>query len=245
MSDRQSVRAELVRKQQQLAQMRLERERRSRMLQDENINPSNLDGQEKFEDADAVLRALGLSASLSRASTAPSNVSSLDQSASRLLQSPDPNTSKQTSQHAITPQQSSQSFSLNDNLLANQQSTPRTSTPLEVVHVNQINIPPKERVYYTKSTQTPVPASVLNQEDPTQGAEAPQQKSYYGKQSSSTSHAHHSAIGQSHNANAPHSPSVSLSSNNTQEAGNNQLTLEWDDEFPGTSRLDHIDFIYQ
>lgn len=233
MSDRRSVRAELERKRIQLAQMRQERERRSRMMQDESTNLSNLDRQERLEDADAILHSLGLSASLSRASTAPSNVSSLDRSGSNLqAQSPDVGSSSTlVSQQAITPQLLSQTTSLNEN---STQSNLKTAVPLQVVHVNQINIPPKERVYYTKSTQTSMSASVSAQDDPSaQGIDAPQQKSYYGKQSSIPP-ALQSATGQQ----PPQSPSVSLSSTNTQVAGVNQLTLEWDDEFPGMFRLD-------
>lgn len=256
MSDRKSVRAELERKRIQLAQMRQERERRSRMLQDENLNPTNPDGhQDKLDDADAVLHALGLSASLSRASTAPSNVSSLDQS--RLhAQSPDTGSTvsqQQQQQQQISQQQSSQQFStsLNDSFslqAQQQQSTPKAVVPLQVVHVNQINIPPKERVYYTKSTQTPAPINVPPQLPSESGGVASQgdapQKSYYGKQHKSQpqtpnaipSSLQHNSTGES----TPQSPSASNSlSNNTQVAGVNQLALEWDDEFPGMFRLVH------
>lgn len=226
MSDRKSVRAELERKRIQLAQMRQERERRSRMIQGDNAAQLNLDNPERLEDADAVLHALGLSSSLSRASTAPSNVSSMDQS--RVLsQSPDVGStaSQATTTASQQPQQQASLSSLNESY-----STPpaptKTSTPLQVVHVNQINIAPKERVYYTKSTQTPTAATVAaaaaaatassgqqNSSDSNgapQGDGAQQQKSYYGKQSSD-------AI-----------PSL-------WPAGVNQL--EWDDEIPGMFRF--------
>lgn len=133
MADRRSVRAELERKRIQLAQMRQERERRSQMLQESDNSPRNP------EDADSVLHALGLSASLSRASTAPSNVSSLDQTRNIIVS---PDISQQ--QHAS---------SLNDSTSIREQLVEESpKTPLQVVHVNQINIPPKEKVYHTKST---------------------------------------------------------------------------------------------
>lgn len=211
MADRKSVRAELERKRIQLAQMRQERERRSRMLQEDENTLQNSDI--KMEDADAVLHALGLSGSLSRASTAPSNVSSMDRTST---QSPD------VSQLSNIPAKQEYPSSLNENFVM-QSSSPKTAVPLQVVHVNQINIPPKERVYYTKSTQTPAPpapsshqqiqqSSVEGQEG-TQQSDAPQQKSYYGKQ-------------------------IINNNNNTQVSGVNQLGLEWDDEFPGMFRID-------
>lgn len=157
MSDRRSVRAELERKRIQLAQMKQERERRSQMLQNENANPKALDSKGKLDDADAVLHALGLSAlSLSRASTAPSNVSSMDQSRLQ-AQSPDAGSDGTTLSQPLSQQQQQFSPSLNDSYLQQQQSTPKPAVPLQVVHVNQINIAPKERVYYTKSTQTLTP----------------------------------------------------------------------------------------
>lgn len=222
MADRRSVRAELERKKVQLAQMRQERERRSQMLQESDNSSRNLDSRERLEDADAVLHALGLSASLSRASTAPSNVSSLDQTRNSVAS---PDVSQPAAAVSLQPQQQQQpvSSSLNDSFVI--QSTPRIAVPLQVVHVNQINIPPKEKVYYTKSTQTPapiVPPQVADQSLP-QG-EAPQQKSYYGKQIPTVGH--------------QNNPSTNNSlSNNTQVAGVNQLALEWDDEFPGMSRV--------
>lgn len=147
MGDRKSVRAELERKKIQLAQMRQERERRSRLLQEYTENSSQgPENRERIGDADAVLQALGLSASLSRVSTAPSQVSSLDQSRFTNVTLPESNQQQQQQQF---------SSSLNESLVS--QSAPsRSVAPLQVVQVNQINIPPKERVYYTKSTQTPV-----------------------------------------------------------------------------------------
>lgn len=235
MADRRSVRAELERKRIQLAQMRQERERRSQMLQESDNSSKNLDNRDRLEDADAVLHALGLSASLSRASTAPSNVSSLDQTRNRVV-SPDVS---QSAAAVSLPQQQQQSVSssLNDSFVI--QSTPKIAVPLQVVHVNQINIPPKEKVYYTKSTQTPapiVPPQAADQTTP-QG-EAPQQKSYYGKQTDVTTNVATLAlqknppIGQQNNSSANNSLS-----NNTQVAGVNQLALEWDDEFPGMCRV--------
>lgn len=244
MADRKSVRAELERKKIQLAQMRQERERRSRMLQDENSSPLNLENPDRLEDADSVLHALGLSASLSRASTAPSNVSSMDQS--RLLaQSAD---SEFTSSHQNSLSQQPQQFSnsLNESFVSEQpHSASKTSVSLQMVHVNQINIAPKERVYYTKSTQTQTAATAAavaqqNASDPgvPQGDGAIQQKSYYGKQKLN-------AIPPALQPNAlgrqtPESPTTNNSLNhpNTQPTGVNQLALEWDDEFPGMSRLD-------
>lgn len=204
------------------------------MLQDESANLQNLDSQERLEDADAVLHALGLSASLSRASTAPSNVSSMDQS--RLhAQSPD-----MASTISQQPQQASQfSSSLNDSFVLQQhQSTPKSYVPLEVVHVNQINIPPKERVYYTKSTQTPAPINVpqVPSDSASPQGDATQQKSYYGKQTTTNTIPLQPAVVQQ----PPQSPSTTSSlSNNTQVAGINQLALEWDDEFPGMLRLQY------
>lgn len=126
------------------------------MIQENDSSPRNP------EDADSVLHALGLSASLSRASTAPSNVSSLDQSRN-IIGSPD-----------ISQQQ--QASSLNDSTSIREQLVEESpKTPLQVVHVNQINIPPKEKVHYTKSTQTPAA------EQATPPGESLQQKSYYGK----------------------------------------------------------------
>jgi len=233
MSDRRSrTRVELERKRILLAQMREEKERRSRLLQDENVRSFRFE-EARLEDADDVLNALGYP--IPRVSTAPSDVSSLDQSGSR-LQAQSPDVGSSSSQQAISSlQQITSSASLKDNLTPQSQANVKPDIPLQVVHVNQINIPPKERVYYTKSTQTPVPASISSQDDQSaQGADAPQQKSYYGKQSSSIPPTLHNATGQQ----PPQSPSVSLTSNNTQVAGVNQLTLEWDDEFPGMFRLD-------
>ena len=211
------------------------------MLQDQNANPKILDNPARLEDADAVLQALGLSAPLSRASTAPSNVSSLDQSRTQ-IQSPDLTGSLLSQQ---SQQQTSQQFStsLNESFVIAQQqqqlqqSTQKAPVPLEVVHVNQINIAPKERVYYTKSTQTPAP--IVVPQTPGDSApptgDAPQQKSYYGKQMPnviSPSLQPGQQMPQNLSANN------SLSGSNTQVAGINQLALEWDDEFPGMSRLE-------
>lgn len=154
MSDRKSVRAELERKRIQLAQMREERERRSRLLQgeDENIRPSDSPNTtaSRTGEADSIIQSLGLSATLSRALTVPSNVSSLDQSQrAQNVNSPDVSQIFSHGQQSLTD---SQSYHPSN-------STPRSVVPLEVVHVNQINIPPKERVYYSKSTQTTAPTT--------------------------------------------------------------------------------------
>lgn len=234
MADRRSVRAELERKRIQLAQMRQERERRSAQLLQEGENSSrNSDIRERMEDADAILQAVGISTSLSRASTAPSNVSSMDQ-ARLLAASPDVTT-------VITSQNFSSS--LNDQFVM--QSTPKTAVPLEVVHVNQINIPPKERVYYTKSTQTLTPTTPPHQVDqpPAPQGDTPQQKSYYGKQTNSTNSL---ALQKTPTHGQRNHPSTtnnnSLNNTNTQVTGANvnQLALEWDDEFPGMSRVESV-----
>lgn len=237
MADRRALRAELERKRIQLAQMRQERERRSaQTLQEGEISTRTVDSHDRLEDADAVLHALGISTSLSRASTAPSNVSAMDQVR---LQA----TSPDVSQVASTQQQFS--TSLNDQFVV--QSTPKTAVPLEVVHVNQINIPPKERVYYTKSTQTPAPITPPHSSDQplTPQGDTPQQKSYYGKQTN-MSNANPLALQKTPTHGQRNRPSVashnSLSNTNTQVAGThvNQLALEWDDEFPGMSRVESV-----
>lgn len=222
MADRRSVRAELERKRIQLAQMRQERERRSRMLQEnqENSTPDT-DGSNanKLEDADAVLQALGLSAaSLSRASTAPSNVSTLDHTR---LSATSPDVSQLNQQHQ------QYSTSLNESLVSSQSiSQPKTSLPLQVVHVNQIDIQPKERVSYDKTTQTveldsDSPAGKLESSAP--------QNSYYGKHKSSNS---------ANTTNAAQTTPINnrARTNSNQVVGANQLALEWDDEFPGMCR---------
>lgn len=220
MTERNPLRAELERKKIQLAQLRQEKERRSR-VQDENIFANrNPDGsstsRDRSQDADAVLQALGLSSTLSRASTVPSNVSSLEQS--QLLQS------------VASP--SSQGNNLNERLSfsSNDQqhfqtlnTTPRSSVPLQVVHVNQINIAPKERVYYSKSTQTQVsttPPPELDQA--ADRADVAPPKSYYTKPPSSNRTAN-PANGQRVNQSPSNSSSVSTVQ---------QSALEWDDEFP-------------
>lgn len=107
----------------------------------------------RLEDADAVIQSLNLTAALSRASTAPSDVSALNQSRVSSTFSPELGT---VSDH-LTSHQLSSSLNIDS---AQQQSTPKHApVSLEVVHVNQINIPPKERVSYTKSTQTTAPAA--------------------------------------------------------------------------------------
>uniref|UniRef100_A0A6G1SLZ6 Cytoplasmic dynein 1 intermediate chain 1 n=1 Tax=Aceria tosichella TaxID=561515 RepID=A0A6G1SLZ6_9ACAR len=237
MSDRRSVRAELERKRIQLAQMKQERERRSRLLQDETANPNNLDNPERLGDADAVLHALGLSVlSLSRASTAPSNVSSMDQSRLQ-AQSPESGSLLAGSSQPVTQQQLTTNLSDSCVNQQNFESTPKTAVPLQVVHVNQINIAPKERVYYTKSTQTPAPPPIQNSTTTDSGApQTTQPKSYYGKQSVNAipPALQTNTIGQQ----TPESPTTNNSlSSNTQVAGVNLLALEWDDEFP-TFKLD-------
>lgn len=250
MADREANRAALERKRIQLARLRQERERRSQR-QDENASPLNIGQSDRLESADDVLHALGLSASLSRASTAPSNVSAMDQS---ILSAQSPDTGSTVSQQTATSiqQQQPQQYltSLNDSLQSS--TATKTAVPLQVVHVNQINIIPKERVYYTKETQTPTAAtaaaaaaaaaaSQTNTSDPgaPQGEGAPQQKSYYGKQLPNAippALQPPNAIG----LQTPESPTAnnSLSQPNTQVAGVNQLALEWDDEFPGMFRSD-------
>ena len=242
MADRKKVRAELERKKIQLAQMRQEREKRSRMLQDENSSPLNLDNP---EDADSLIKRLGLSETLSRASTAPSNVSSMDQS--RLLaQSPDsgPTTSHQNS---ILQQNQQSSNSLNEPLVTQQPlpSAPKTAVPLQMVHVNQINIAPKERVYYTKSTQTPTAATaaaaaqqIASESGAPQGDGAVQQKSYYGKQKLNAIPPALQPNAQGQQTPESSTTNNSLNHPNTHSTGVNQLALEWDDEFPGMFRLD-------
>jgi len=224
MADRKSVRAELERKRIQLAQMRQERERRSRILQEDEALTHNSENRERVEDADAVLLALGLSTPLSRASTAPSNVSSLDQSRLNAL-SPD----------VATNQQQQFSPSLNDSFVT--QPTSKQAVPLQVVHVNQINIAPRERVYYTKSTQTPSQAPIQNDQSVPQG-DAPQQKSYYGKQHTPLNALPPTPRNASQSDRQDHlNTSKSSDSSNVQVAGVNPLALEWDDEFPGMSRV--------
>lgn len=242
MSDRQAVRAELERKRIQLAQMRQERERRSRMLQEsENLSLST-ENREKIDDADAVLQALGISASLSRASTAPSTVSALDQSRISAT-SPDPSQLTQIQQQQ--QQQQHLTPSLNDSFPGMINSTPKTTVPLEIVHVNQINIAPKERVYYTKSTQTPAPIAPPQGDQSVPQGDAPQQKSYYGKQTNSTTVNPPQSQSTRSSTNSEKAQSInSLSNSSPPVAGAttvNQLALEWDDEFPGTFRSAGLD----
>ena len=216
MADRRSARAELERKRIQLAQMKQERERR---LLRENENQSNAsENRDRSEDADAVLQALGLYTSLSRASTAPSNVSTMEQA--RTTTTPSLDLSQTSSQ-----QQPPLSSSLNDALIMH--STPKTAVPLQVVHVNQINIPPKERVYYTKSTQTPAPIVPTQNDQIVPQSDAPQQKSYYGKQTNMPNVVATPTTGQPNNLS-----SINSLGNTTQVD-----PLEWDDEFPGMSSL--------
>lgn len=252
MADRRSVRAELERKRIQLAQMRQERERRSRMHQeDENIPAQNLDSREKLEDADAVLKALGLSASLSRVSTAPSTLV-MDQSrSSEIVGSSSPsleNTLVSPALHQQQKQPQQLSTSLNDSYVM-QSSLPKAAVPLQIVHVNQVNIPPKERLYYTKSTQTSTspglgPALDNQIADKLVNATAaglspsdvPQQKSYYGKQTKSNSMITSDHDDQSNSRSNLTPTRIAGNSNishNTQATGanNTQLALEWDDEF--------------
>lgn len=238
MADRKSVRAELERKRVQLAQMRQERERRSRMHQEDENTSQNSENRERIEDADAVLQALGLTASLSRVSTAPSTLMT-DQTRS------DGSSLNNSLVSPLLPQQRQNqsiqaqlSTSLNDSYVM--QSTPRVSVPLQVVHVNQINIPPKERLYYTKSTQTHapiVPPAQLDQTGTTP-ADAPQQKSYYGKQTKNSISVNPPVL-QNRVHQSQTASNNSYNNQNTQATGANltQLALEWDDEFPGMSRL--------
>lgn len=229
--NRKAFRAELERKRIQLAKIRQERERRSRVNQENEAASQSSVGGPVVEDADAIIQALGLSNSLSRASTAPSNVSSLDQSRFNISQSPD------ISQLNLSQQPQSQisTASLTDTLSV--QSTTKSSAPLQLVHVNQINIQPKERLTYTKSTQTPAPPSQVSQNDiPVSQGDNVQPSKFYGKQidsnpSATTPPATRSGVAQTN-------PSTHTSlSNNNQVVGPNQLALEWDDEFPGTFRL--------
>lgn len=243
MSDRQAVRAELERKRIQLAQMRQERERRSRMLQESENSSQNKENRDKLDDADAVLQALGISAALSRASTAPSNVSAMDQSRISAA-SPD---SGQLGQLQTQLQQQLQQQQLNPSLSdpfsGPINSTPKPLVPLELVHVNQINIAPKERVYYTKSTQTPAPIVVPPQGDQAvPQSDAPQQKSYYGKQTNTTTNVNPPTQSQSMRStstNGSDSQAQSINSLSTPPVAGvtiQQLALEWDDEFPGMFR---------
>lgn len=164
MSDQRSVRAELERKKVQLALMKQKREQK--LLENMSQNPEK---RERLDDVDSILHAVGISPSLSRASTAPVNVSSMDQSRLSATTSPDIGAS------SVPPMPQQQP-----------QSAPHAPTPLEVVHVNQINIPPRERVLYTKSTQTNPSTPSQNEQAVSQG-DAPQQKSYYGKQNNPSS----------------------------------------------------------
>lgn len=274
MSDRRSVRAELERKRIQLAQMREERERRSRLQlssnTDENTSrDTNNDrlSHGRAENADDVLDALGLSASLSRSTTAPSNVSSLDQ---YRLQSPDTSGGGGGGNSAsFGGQFQHEKFSAS---LGNQQktSTPtipfdisttqsshqksQQQIPLQVVHVNQINIAPKELVYYSKSTQTAASQTDSNALESgefltggsNENLETPQQKSYYGKQSVSVDCSSNSSqlLSPSQNQqstkchqqlkNTKQNSQTSVANQHLQTPNTNHLALEWDDEFPGT-----------
>ena len=222
-----NIRAELERKRvllaQKIAQKKeaAERRRYDRLLQDENANPDNFDDQPRPGDADDILRQLGLSPALSRASTAPSNVSAMEVSRSQLI-----NNSGTAPSPDVASQQQQFSTSLNVD-----SSVTKPAVPLEVVHVNQINIVPQEKVVYTKSTQTVLPHPPTT--DPSLPEDAIKQNKYYGKQAINANNppARLSENGQ-------RTPNDSLS-HNTQVTGANQLAnLEWDDEFPGMFRLD-------
>lgn len=226
MADRRSVRAELERKRIQLAQMRQVRERRSQILQEgENLSQTG-DSRERIEDADAILHALGLSSSISRVSTAPSNVSSMDPAAQSNTSATSPDTS-----HVVQRHSQQLSSSLNDNFAPASSTKPPVS--LQVVHVNQVNIPPKEKLTYTKETQTPTTQS-LTQDQTTAQGDTLQQNPYYGKQTNMTN-----TTGEKRSQNHPSTGSNSLNAS-TPVTGVNQLALEWDDEFSGMSRAELI-----
>lgn len=221
MDDRRSVRAELERKKILLAQMREERERRSRLLNGDDQNqPNSSLNRDIPDDADGVLRMLGISSTISRASTVPSNVSSLDQS-QRL------STATLNDSHAsVSGQQSLHdklSSSLTDNqLLQGLSSNHRSNVPLQVVQVNQINIQPKERVSYAKSTQTPAPPPTPPEDDQVEAQpDAPKQ----------------SANNQSRQANQSTSTSLNSSPLSTVQ----HIALEWDNEFEAWSKEQQLE----
>lgn len=222
MADRRLVRAELERKRIQLAQMKLDRERRSQILRECENSSQNSDNRDRVEDADAILHALGISSPISRVSTAPSNVSSMDQAAQSNTNALSPDISHIVAQHQHPNQQ--HSSSLNDNFSPN--SSLKQPVSLQVVHVNQVDIPPKEKLTYTKETQTPTTPSHSQDQTATHG-DTLQQNPYYGKQTKNTS----GKRGQNH-------PSTGSNSMSTPTIGVNQLALEWDDEFPGMSRAE-------
>lgn len=217
MADRRLVRAELERKRIQLAQMKLDRERRSQILREGENSSQTSDSRERIEDADAILHALGISSPISRVSTAPSNVSSMDQAAQSSTNAPSPDIS-----HIVAQQSSSLNDTFSPNLSL------KSPVPLQVVHVNQVDIPPKEILTYTKETQTPTPTTPSHSQDQTatQG-DTLQQNPYYGKQTNVTS-----------GKRSRNHPSTGSNSISTPVAGVNQLALEWDDEFPGMSRAE-------
>lgn len=238
MADRRSVRAELEKKRIQLAQMKEERERRSRMRQDdENTLPQQFVSAENKdrlnEDADAVLQAFGLS-NLSRASTAPSGVSTMHQQDSFSSTGPHaPNISHLTSKNQSSASLNS-SLDVSNSAAA---SVKKPVVPLQVVHVNQISIAPKEKVYYTKSTQT-LEAKIQPGDTPV-SLNNKSQSNYYGKQkdSNATTTPLPNSIVANRKSQSKSNGITDSPTNNTQiSIGANQLALEWDDEFPGTSR---------
>lgn len=220
MTDRRLVRAELERKRIQLAQMKLDRERRSQILREGENSSQTSDNRERMEDADAILHALGISSPISRVSTAPSNVSCMDQAAQSNMNAPSPDIS-----HIVAQQHpNQQSSSLNDTFSPNL--SLKSPVSLQVVHVNQVDIPPKEKLTYTKETQTPTTPSHSQDQTVAQG-DTLQQNPYYGKQTNST----RGKRSQNH-------PSTGSNSMSAPVTGVNQLALEWDDEFSGMSRAE-------
>lgn len=176
-------RLEMERKRRQLAQIKEDKLRQAALAEKERLRRAQLNqGNEnsplgtKSDDPDTILQSLGIPLS-----SISSSFSTLDQS--QLLPnvtSPDVSHLQSQSSHqndgtsSIFADQSTSIQSSNSTATA----TARQSNPLQVVHVNQINIPPKERLAYSKSTQTSVSTSPPPEEETAQGDVVPR-KSYY------------------------------------------------------------------
>lgn len=241
MSDRREIRQDLERKKLRLAQIREEKERKQRLRdEEERLNRdqgtsgvSVMDRDRLTEEADAMLENLGLG-TVSRSMNLPLSSVYNTSLISR-------NNSSNDLQHTTT---SLQSTRVNTDL----QQTRKPPVALQVVHVNQISIAPKESVVYNKSTQT------AETNDPTPNTTAPR-NDYYGKQHTTMSNGdvdsdyftdtnsyEKSASCQRQNSQEPktnnfpqvingispisQSPAHIINSNNA-----NIAALEWDDEF--------------
>lgn len=246
MGDRQRLREELERKKIYLAQMKEDRERRSRMNQNV-LSPQFLTEDRPNENADDILRAFGLS-NLSRASTAPSTVSALHR------ESPTTNLDNQTVINHPDQSNNNESSVLSKlNILdrtylsdVKQQQQPHSDsvrTPKQIVQITQTSIPLKEKVLYTKATQTLDSTTQTTGELPHHGNKSSQQSNYYGKQTDpkiSANKVQHQAIPSNQYNKATTTNFIQQESprNNNQlpSIGTTHLGLEWDDEFSGMFR---------